>query len=42
VVLIGAVVVDIMRVYGSPMAFIRTALASIAPVLPARFRPEAA
>jgi hypothetical protein len=42
VVLITLVVVDILRVYGSPMGFVRTALQSIAPVLPARFRPQAA
>ena len=42
VALIALVVVDILRVYGSPMGFIRTALASVAPVLPARFRPQAA
>ena len=42
VVLIALVVVDILRVYGSPMGFVRAALASVAPVLPARFRPEAA
>lgn len=42
VALIALVVVDIMRVYGSPMNFIRAALSSVAPVLPARFRPQAA
>ena len=42
VALIALVVVDIMRVYGSPMGFIRAALSSVAPVLPARFRPQAA
>lgn len=41
-VLIALVVVDILRVYGSPMNFVRTALVSVAPVLPARLRPEAA
>jgi hypothetical protein len=41
-VLIALVVVDILRVYGSPMGFVRSALASVAPVLPARFRPQAA
>lgn len=41
-VLIAAVVVDILRVYGSPMGFVRTALSSIAPVLPARLRALAA
>jgi hypothetical protein len=42
VVLITLVAVDILRVYGSPMAFVRTALDSVAPVLPSRFRPTAA
>ena len=41
-VLMAAVVVDILRVYGSPMSFVRAALGSVAPVLPARFRPEPA
>lgn len=40
--LIAAVAVDILRVYGSPIGFARTALESVAPVLPARFRPQAA
>jgi len=42
VTLIAVLVVDIMRVYGSPMGLVRTALASVAPVLPERFRPTAA
>lgn len=42
VALIVALVLDIVRVYGSPMAFVRTALASIAPIVPGRFRPTAA
>jgi hypothetical protein len=41
VVLIALLVVDVFRVYGSPMGLVRTALDSIAPVLPARFRPTA-
>jgi hypothetical protein len=41
-ILIALVVVDILRVYGSPMGFVRSILSSIAPVLPARFRPQAA
>ncbi|MDQ2688917.1 MAG: hypothetical protein M3Y29_01405 [Chloroflexota bacterium] len=41
VAIIALLVVDIFRVYGSPMGFVRTALASVAPVLPARFRPTA-
>ena len=42
VVLITALVADIFRVYGSPMGLVRSALASVAPVLPERFRPTAA
>jgi hypothetical protein len=42
VVLISLVVVDVIRVYGSPMGLVRTALESVAPLLPARFRPTAA
>lgn len=42
VALITLLVVDILRVYGTPMAFVRAALASVAPVLPERFRPTAA
>jgi hypothetical protein len=42
VVLIAFLVVDVIRVYGSPMAFVRSALASIAPILPERLRPTAA
>ena len=42
VALIAALVVDVIRVYGSPMGLIRSALASVAPILPERFRPTAA
>ena len=42
VTLIALLVVDVIRVYGSPMAFVRSALASIAPILPERLRPTAA
>jgi hypothetical protein len=42
VVLISLLVVDVIRVYGSPMGLVRSALESVAPVLPARFRPTAA
>lgn len=38
VALIAALTVDVVRVYGSPMGLVRTALASVAPVLPARLR----
>ena len=41
-VLVALVVVDILRVYGSPMGFVRAALTSVAPILPARLRPQAA
>lgn len=41
VVLIALVLVDVIRVYGSPVALVRTALDSVAPVLPGRFRPTA-
>lgn len=36
--LIALVVVDVIRVYGSPFGLVRAALASVAPVLPARLR----
>ncbi|MGH2445102.1 MAG: hypothetical protein ACRDGD_03585 [Candidatus Limnocylindria bacterium] len=42
VVLIAALAVDIVRVYGSPMGLVRSALDSVTPVLPDRFRPTAA
>ena len=42
VALIAVLVVDVIRVYGSPMGLVRSALESVAPVLPARFRPTAA
>ena len=42
VTLIILVGVDILRVYGSPKAFVRQALDSVAPALPSRFRPTAA
>jgi hypothetical protein len=38
VALIAALAVDVVRVYGSPMGLVRTALGSVAPVLPARLR----
>ena len=40
--LIGLLVVDVVRVYGSPLGLVRTALESVAPVIPSRFRPTAA
>ena len=42
VALIGLLAVDILRVYGSPMGLVRTAVASVAPMIPTRFRPTAA
>ncbi|CAN5756549.1 hypothetical protein BH20CHL8_BH20CHL8_01150 [soil metagenome] len=42
VALIALVVVDVIRVYGSPMGLVRTALDSVATVLPDRFRQTAA
>ncbi len=42
VALIALIAVDVVRVYGSPMGLVRSALESVAPVLPARFRPTAA
>jgi hypothetical protein len=42
VALVAVLVVDIFRVYGSPMGLIRNALESVAPILPDRFRPTAA
>lgn len=42
VLLIAFIAVDVIRVYGSPVAFVRTALASVAPILPERLRPTAA
>jgi hypothetical protein len=37
--LIALVVVDVIRVYGSPLGLVRAARASLAPVLPSRARP---
>lgn len=42
VALIAFLVVDVIRVYGSPMGLVRRALESVAPLLPERFRPTAA
>jgi hypothetical protein len=41
-VLVALIVVDVIRVYGSPMGLVRSAIASVSPLLPARFRPQAA
>lgn len=42
VALLAVLAVDVVRVYGSPMGMVRTALASVAPILPRRFRPTEA
>jgi hypothetical protein len=42
VALITLLVVDVIRVYGSPVGLVRTALASLGPIVPERFRPTAA
>jgi hypothetical protein len=42
VALIAALVIDVFRVYGSPMGLVRSAIASVAQFLPDRFRPTAA
>ena len=41
VALITLLVIDIIRVYGSPMGLVRNALASIDPIVPERFRQTA-
>ena len=42
VAIIALLVVDVFRVYGSPMGLVRAALESVAPFVPSRFRPTAA
>lgn len=42
VALIAALVLDVVRVYGSPAGMVRSALASLGPVVPERFRPTSA
>jgi len=42
VALIALLVVDVIRVYGSPVGLVRAALASVAPIVPERFRSTAA
>ncbi len=42
VALIALLVVDVVRVYGSPAGFVRAALASVGPIVPERFRPTSA
>jgi hypothetical protein len=40
VALIALVALDVIRVYGSPIGLVRSALESVAPVLPARVRRQ--
>lgn len=40
--LLAVLLVDVIRVYGSPLGLVRSALASVAPILPSRFRPAGA
>jgi hypothetical protein len=42
VAIIVLVTVDVVRVYGSPIGLVRSALASVAPILPGRFGPTSA
>lgn len=40
--LLAFLALDVIRVYGSPLGLVRSALVSVAPILPPRFRPSAA
>ena len=40
--ILALLLVDVIRVYGSPFGLVRAALASIAPIVPERFRPTSA
>ena len=42
VALVALLVVDVFRVYGSPMGMVRSALDSVGPMVPKRFRPTSA
>lgn len=42
IALIGLLVMDMMRVYGSPAGLVRAAVSSVASILPAGSRPQAA
>ncbi len=42
VALIILLVIDVVRVYGSPAGMVRSALASLGPIVPDRFRPTSA
>jgi hypothetical protein len=39
--LIALLVVDVIRVYGSPIGLVRTAIQSVGPMVPERFRQTA-
>ena len=39
--LVALLVIDVIRVYGSPIGLVRAALASVAPIVPERFRQTA-
>ena len=41
IALVTLLVIDIIRVYGSPMGMVRSALASVDPIVPERFRQTA-
>ena len=41
VALIALLVVDVIRVYGSPLGLVRSALSSVGPIVPERFRQTA-
>ena len=42
VALVTLLMVDVFRVYGSPMGLVRSALDSVGPIVPERFRPTSA
>ena len=42
VALVTLLMVDVFRVYGSPVGMVRSALDSVGPMLPERFRPTSA
>jgi hypothetical protein len=42
VALIALLAIDVIRVYGSPAGLVRAGLASVAPIVPSRFRPTSA
>ena len=42
VALVALLMVDVFRVYGSPVGMVRSALDSVGPIVPERFRPTSA